>query len=694
MAQGTTPQSISFLPVPDRPVNSAPFQVVALSSAYLPVTLSVAGPATLNGRVLTLTGPGVVTVSAAQAGNTQYAPTAAQLSFQSQPVVPQISWSPPSPLTYGMPVNASLLDATATAAPVIDAAADAATIDPRTSVSSLGNNVPVYGPASSAFRYEGTVLSESTDPNADGGWSGNNLPAPYGLTYRVGFTCDCQEFEISFQTRYSLYRLWVDGNWTTTDAIRDATGFPGHTFVLVHFPDRRLRQIKFTIDSNAPFFGVSTPPGEATSAPQVPLGPPVMIFGDSWTGPTILPPAIGPAQPGLLSGGFPEMLGEYFNWNYWTDGIGGSGFTQPGMDELGRTWVQRLMTDVCGNSSSLDRVLIVGSVNDGGSSEAVIQQAIETSLGELDSCMPAAPIYLTGPQMPASNIEAADAAASAAYPANLTTLDIAQQNLFYGSSTDSSTGNEYLYFNGHPTPLGHDFFAEALVVDLLARLPSLAPVPYTLMAPVNTPGSFTYSVAPGILLPAGSTAISASFRPSDQTNFASVTATQRVQINKAHSSTMLSGFVQQGKVVLTASVAPQIAGTPTGTVSLSATVPSLETFPIGTVQLVGGKATIAVKLGSLPAGPIVISAAYPGDTNFLSSAATPQTVFNTPPAAPARPVRRPNPLPPVRHATAQPAKAAPPQNRPLPPSVMRPHLTAKQARVTSLQKATMPGPTR
>ena len=62
LAQGTAPQSISFLPVADRPVNSAPFQVVALASSYLPVSISVSGPATLNGRVLTLTGPGSVTI--------------------------------------------------------------------------------------------------------------------------------------------------------------------------------------------------------------------------------------------------------------------------------------------------------------------------------------------------------------------------------------------------------------------------------------------------------------------------------------------------------------------------------------------------------------------------------------------------------------------------------------------------------
>lgn len=101
-AQGSQPQTISFLPISDRPVSSAPFQVVALSSANLPVNLSVAGPATLTSteRTLSLTGVGAVTVTATQAGNAQYAPTKATLTFQSQAVTPAIT-STPAAIPYG-----------------------------------------------------------------------------------------------------------------------------------------------------------------------------------------------------------------------------------------------------------------------------------------------------------------------------------------------------------------------------------------------------------------------------------------------------------------------------------------------------------------------------------------------------------------------------------------------------------------
>ena len=614
-AQGTAPQSISFLPLADRPVNSAPFQVVAIASSYLPVTLSVAGPATLNGRVLTLTGPGTVTVSAAQAGNTQYAAAAAQVSFQAQPVSAQIAWAPLPALTYGTPLDASLLQAAASASPVLDASADAATVEPRTGTSSLGDEVPVYGPASPAFRYEGTVLSASTGSNDDGGWVGTVVPAPYGLVYRVGFTCDCSQFEISFQSRGAYYRLWVDGSWTSPDATQDVSSYPAHSFVQVQFPDRRPRQIKFSIDSNAPFFGVSTLPGETISAPEVPLGPSVMIFGDSWTGPTILEPAIGPAQPGLHDGGYPQTLGEYFNWNFWTDGVGGSSFTAPGQDALGRTWVQRLMTDVCNNSATLAQVLIVGTVNDGASAEATTEAAAKAGLSELDSCIPTAPLYFLGPQMPNVNTEPAYAAAAAAYPQNLTYFDMGMQDVLYGSSTDPSTGNAYLYFNGHPTPLGHDFFAEALAADLLAHAPLQIPAPYALFKPVSTPGVITYSAAPGALLPAGSQAVTATFTPADANNFATISATQTLVVSKATTTTTLVLTEQTGTLMFSASVAPQIAGTPTGSVQIQTSSQG----QIGTIMLANGQGRLSVPASSLPAGPLAVTASYGGDGNFLPS---------------------------------------------------------------------------
>ena len=54
----------------------APFPLTATADSGLPVSFSVTGPATLSGNMLTLTGWGTVTVTAAQPGNNTYSAAA------------------------------------------------------------------------------------------------------------------------------------------------------------------------------------------------------------------------------------------------------------------------------------------------------------------------------------------------------------------------------------------------------------------------------------------------------------------------------------------------------------------------------------------------------------------------------------------------------------------------------------------
>ena len=58
-------QSIIFRPLPNFP-SGGTYQLTARTTSGLPVTYTVTGPATLNGAALTVTGPGTVTVTAAQ----------------------------------------------------------------------------------------------------------------------------------------------------------------------------------------------------------------------------------------------------------------------------------------------------------------------------------------------------------------------------------------------------------------------------------------------------------------------------------------------------------------------------------------------------------------------------------------------------------------------------------------------------
>lgn len=72
---GKTAQTISFVALTDRSVDSAAFPLGATASSGLPVSYAVlSGPATLSGVQLQLTGPGAVTVEASQPGDAIYLP--------------------------------------------------------------------------------------------------------------------------------------------------------------------------------------------------------------------------------------------------------------------------------------------------------------------------------------------------------------------------------------------------------------------------------------------------------------------------------------------------------------------------------------------------------------------------------------------------------------------------------------------
>ncbi len=301
------PQTIAIVPVADLPVTSAPFQVLALASSRLAVDLSVDGPATLNGRLITLTGVGTVTVTATQAGNAQYNSATATMSFHTLPVTPVAAWNVPERLVYGQTLTAAGAQPVAAASPYVDPSMDTAVIDPRSPTPLLGSVPMVFPPESPAFRYEGERLGPATGAFADA-YAGIGLKPPYGLTYRVAFTCDCEEFEFGLQARGESYRLSVDGAWTSPDSTPDVNNFPWFSFFTVHFPDRRKRQIKLAVGSNAPFYGINTIGADAVSAPETPLGPRVFIFGDSWTGPTIMPPPDNPNPPAWPEAGTRRRL--------------------------------------------------------------------------------------------------------------------------------------------------------------------------------------------------------------------------------------------------------------------------------------------------------------------------------------------------------------------------------------------------
>ena len=70
-----TAQTITFAPIADHTLGQGTFTVSATASSGLPVSFGVtAGPATVSGNTVTLTGSGTVTITASQAGNGTYGP--------------------------------------------------------------------------------------------------------------------------------------------------------------------------------------------------------------------------------------------------------------------------------------------------------------------------------------------------------------------------------------------------------------------------------------------------------------------------------------------------------------------------------------------------------------------------------------------------------------------------------------------
>ncbi len=407
--------------------------------------------------------------------------------------------------------------------------------------------------------------------------------------------------------------MWVDGAYTSTDYTPDTDKYPRRLYVLVSFPDARVRDIKIVIGGGAPFYGVNTVDGDTVSAPQDLIGPPVMILGDSWTGPTILPPAIGPAQDGITGSGYPQTLGEFFNWNYEDDGVSGSGFTNSGTDAAGRTFVGRIEQDLCPNP--FRAVFLLGGVND-TAIEAAEQAAVTQALSNIAGCEPGSPVYLYGPQVGAQpQIEAAMSAAAAAADPTVYYQSIDQDGWIYGSSTNPSTGNAYLYLNGHPTPLGHDFLAEMFAADLVHHFPSLMPKPYALLAPAALAGTSSISQIPS-MPPVGTYPVTFTFSPTDTGHYSQATASTSLTVTQATTTTEETVSLANGIATLTASVSPQIAGVPSGTVAFT---DQESGHVLATEPLVNGVASAQIALNTLSAGTHSVSANYSGDTNFLPS---------------------------------------------------------------------------
>ena len=147
-----------------------------------------------------------------------------------------------------------------------------------------------------------------------------------------------------------------------------------------------------------------------------------------------------------------------------------------------------------------------------------------------------------------------------------------------------------------------------------------------LNATASVPGTFTYNPASGTVLQAGAQTLSASFTPTDTTDYATTTGTTTVTVNKAGSTTSLvpsaSSVAAGSNLTLTATVASATSGMPTGMVQFLN-----GTTVLGKGSLTSGVATFSTS--ALAVGTYNLTAAYSSDTNFTASVSSAVTVSVT-----------------------------------------------------------------
>jgi hypothetical protein len=97
-------QTIAFAPIADHTFGDADFDVSATSSAGLPVTFAAAGPCTVSGTTVHVTGAGSCTVTASAAGNLDYKPADdVSQSFAIAKAAQTITFGSTDPHTFGDP---------------------------------------------------------------------------------------------------------------------------------------------------------------------------------------------------------------------------------------------------------------------------------------------------------------------------------------------------------------------------------------------------------------------------------------------------------------------------------------------------------------------------------------------------------------------------------------------------------------
>lgn len=128
----------------------------------------------------------------------------------------------------------------------------------------------------------------------------------------------------------------------------------------------------------------AAPTAAPTPAPAPPLRPRVLIFGDSYT------QGWGAETP---RAGYAYRVGDPLGWDVTVDGVGGTGYVNPGRDQQG-TYRTRLAR---AHSGPFDVVVLQGSTNDARSAPASLPAAVAQTVDAVGERYPEARLLMLGP---------------------------------------------------------------------------------------------------------------------------------------------------------------------------------------------------------------------------------------------------------------------------------------------------------
>lgn len=154
--------TLNLMHVATQTYGRAPFTIYATSPSDGAITYAVvSGPATISGTTVTLTGSGIVVLSASQAGTSTYAPATTTESFAVAQATPTLSFAPIAFQTYGNPPVTVSATSASDGAITYSVASGPATISGSTVTLTGAGTVYLNASQAATNRYKAATASTS-----------------------------------------------------------------------------------------------------------------------------------------------------------------------------------------------------------------------------------------------------------------------------------------------------------------------------------------------------------------------------------------------------------------------------------------------------------------------------------------------------------------------------------------------------